>query len=111
MKTRVTEQQHYEIFEHAISNINCLLDKAHLSFTPVIHSTLEHSHMEYCNGIADMLEDDIEHNHQIADKSANVLNSVNLSSTAAGAKLHSRRLCGTTVLYYSMYSLGLEKVA
>jgi hypothetical protein len=38
--------------------------------TPKLHSTLEHSldHMRRFNGISDMLEDDVEHIHQIAAK-------------------------------------------
>ncbi len=44
--------------------------EANLSFTPKLHSILEHllDHMGHFNGIADMLEDDVEHIHLIAAK-------------------------------------------
>lgn len=51
-------------------NLNFLWLQANLSFTPKLHSTLEHSldHMEYFNRIEGMLEDDVEHIKQIAAK-------------------------------------------
>jgi len=58
------------VFEVSIANLNLLSLQANLSFTPQLHSTLEHllDHMGHFNGIADMLEDDVEHIHLIAAK-------------------------------------------
>ena len=41
---------------------------ANLSYTPKIHSLLVHAleQMKRCQGIGDMLEDDVEHIHQMA---------------------------------------------
>ena len=70
IKTGQPQQQDFKILEHAISNLNYLWAKARLSFTPKVHSTIEHSldHMKRFNGIGNMLEDDVEHIHQIAAK-------------------------------------------
>jgi len=60
----------YDILQASIANLNYLWLQAHLNFTPKLHSTVEHSldHMRRFNGIGDMLEDDVEHIHQIAAK-------------------------------------------
>ncbi len=69
-KTGEPTQEDYDIFQASIANLNYLWLQAHLNFTPKLHSTVEHSldHMRRFNGIGDMLEDDVEHIHQIAAK-------------------------------------------
>ena len=69
-KTGEPTLEGYEIVEASVANLNYLWTQAHLNFTPKLHSTLEHSldHMRRFNGIGDMLEDDVEHIHQIAAK-------------------------------------------
>jgi hypothetical protein len=69
-KTGEPTLEDYEIVEASVANLNYLWTQAHLNFTPKLHSTLEHSldHMRRFNGIGDMLEDDVEHIHQIAAK-------------------------------------------
>jgi hypothetical protein len=56
--------------ETSVANLHYRWTQAHLNFIPKLHSTLEHSldHMRRFNGIGNMLEDDVEHIHQIAAK-------------------------------------------
>ena len=51
----------------SIENLNYLWSLAGLSFTPKIHGILAHAadQVEFLGGIGDMLEDDLEHLHQI----------------------------------------------
>jgi hypothetical protein len=69
-KTGQTTEEYYNVLKVSIANLNFLWLQANLSFTPKLHSTLEHSldHMEYFNRIEGMLEDDVEHIKQIAAK-------------------------------------------
>ncbi len=69
-KTGETTEDDYKVLEVSITNLNFLWLQANLIFTPKLHSTLEHSldHKKHFNGIGDMLEDDVEHIHQIAAK-------------------------------------------
>ena len=64
-------QQHdYDILERALDNLDYLWKVANLSYTPKIHSILVHAleQMKRLRGIGDMLEDDVEHIHQMAAK-------------------------------------------
>ncbi len=51
----------------SIKNLNYLWSFAGLSYTPKIHGILAHAadQVEFLGGIGDMLEDDLEHLHQI----------------------------------------------
>ena len=59
-----------DVVEASVANLNYLWSKAQMSFTPKLHGTLHHAldHMKRHNGFGDMLEDDVEHTHQIAAK-------------------------------------------
>jgi hypothetical protein len=54
----------------AIESLDYLWEHAGLSFTPKIHGMLAHAadQVELLGGIGDMLEDDLEHLHQISKK-------------------------------------------
>jgi hypothetical protein len=59
-----------QILQTSIDNLNYLCSHAGLSFTPKIHGMLEHAadQVEHLGGIGDMLEDDLEHLHQVSKK-------------------------------------------
>ncbi len=69
-KTGEPTQEDYNVLQKSVVNLNYLWTKARLNYTPKLHSTLEHSldHMRRFNGIGNMLEDDVEHIHQIVAK-------------------------------------------
>ncbi len=68
LKNQVPEQEDYETLEKLLNNLGYLWKIAGLSFTPKVHSVLVHAldKMKKLQGIGDMLEDDVEHIHQIA---------------------------------------------
>jgi len=70
MKFQEPEDEDYRILERALSNLDYLWKAANMSYTPKIHSILVHvlDQMRKCQGIGDMLEDDVEHVHQMAAK-------------------------------------------
>jgi hypothetical protein len=68
LKNQVPEEDDYTTLEKALNNLDYLWKVARLSYTPKVHSVLVHAldQMKEFQGIGDMLEDDIEHIHQIA---------------------------------------------
>ncbi len=68
LKNQVPEQEDYETLEKSLNNLDYLWKIAGLSFTPKVHSVLVHAldQMKKLQGIGGMLEDDVEHIHQIA---------------------------------------------
>ncbi len=68
MKNQVPEEDDYTTLEKALNNLDYLWKVAGLSYTPKVHSVLVHAldQMKEFQGIGDMLEDDVEHIHQIA---------------------------------------------
>ena len=70
MKYQGPQDEDYDILQKASQNLDYLWKSAGLSYTPKIHSVLVHAmeQMRACEGVGDMLEDDVEHNHQLAAK-------------------------------------------
>ncbi len=70
MKFHEPEEEDYVILEKALQNLVFLRKDAGLSYTPKVHSVLVHvlEHMREFQGIGDMLEDDVEHIHQLVAK-------------------------------------------
>jgi hypothetical protein len=68
LKNQVPEEDDYTTLEKALNNLDYLWKIAGLSYTPKVHSVLVHAldQMKEFQGIGDMLEDDVEHIHQIA---------------------------------------------
>jgi hypothetical protein len=68
LKNQVPEQLDYLTLEAALKNLDYLWKIAGLNYTPKVHSVLAHTmdQMKELEGIGDMLEDDVEHIHQIA---------------------------------------------
>jgi hypothetical protein len=68
LKYNEPQPEDYDILERALDNLDYLWKIANLSYTPKIHSILVHAveQMWRCEGIGDMLEDDVEHIHQMA---------------------------------------------
>jgi hypothetical protein len=68
LKNQVPEEDDYATLEKALNNLDYLWKVARLSYTPKVHSVLVHAldQMKEFQGIGDMLEDDVEHIHQIA---------------------------------------------
>ena len=68
LKHQEPEEHDYDILTKALGNLDYLWKVAGLSYTPKIHSVLVHAleQMRKSKGIGDMLEDDVEHIHQIA---------------------------------------------
>lgn len=64
------EDKDYGILQKALQNLDFLWKSAGLSYTPKLHGVLVHAleQMKRCEGIGDILEDDVEHIHQIAAK-------------------------------------------
>jgi hypothetical protein len=60
------QQEDYNILERVLANLDYLWKVA--SYTPKIQRILVHAldHMKGLQGIGDMLEDDVEHIHQMA---------------------------------------------
>jgi hypothetical protein len=60
----------YDILQKALQNLDNLWKNAGLSYTPKLHSVLVHNikQMRECQGIGDMLEDDVADIHQLAAK-------------------------------------------
>ncbi len=70
MKQGEPQESDFELAEKYLENLHYLWKQANLSFTPKIHSLLNHAveHMRKYNGIGDTLEDDVERIHQISAK-------------------------------------------
>jgi len=68
LKHKEPTQQDYDVLERSLHNLDYLWKVANLSYTPKIHSILAHAleQMKRLEGIGDMLEDDVEHIHQMA---------------------------------------------
>jgi hypothetical protein len=68
MRYNEPQQEDHYIFERVLTNLDYLWKVANLSYTPKIHSILVHAldQMKQLQGIGDMLEDDVEHIHQMA---------------------------------------------
>jgi hypothetical protein len=68
LKNQVPEEQDFVTLEKALNNLDYLWKVARLSYTPKVHSVLVHAldQMKEFEGIGNMLEDGIEHIHQIA---------------------------------------------
>jgi hypothetical protein len=68
LKYNEPQPEDYSILDRALDNLDYLWKIANLSYTPKIHSILAHAmeQMKRCQGIGDMLEDDVEHMHQLA---------------------------------------------
>jgi hypothetical protein len=68
LKYQEPDEEDYKILQQALENLDYLWKSAGLSYTPKVHSVLVHAleQMRECQGIGDMLEDDVEHIHQIA---------------------------------------------
>jgi hypothetical protein len=66
LKNQVSEQHDYLTLEAVLNNLDYLWKIAGLSYTPKVHSGLAHAMDQMkLEGIGDMLEDDVEHTHQI----------------------------------------------
>ncbi len=67
LKYQVPEQHDFVTLEKALNNLDYLWKGAGLSYTPKVHIVLAHAmdQMKELQGIGDMLEDDVEHIHQI----------------------------------------------
>ncbi len=70
MKYGEPDEEDFNVLEKALQNLDFLWKRAGLSYTPKMHSVLVHAleQIRECQGIGDMLEDDVEHIHQIAAK-------------------------------------------
>jgi hypothetical protein len=70
MKFQEPRDEDYDILQKALQNLDYLWKNTGLSYTPKLHSELVHAmeQMRECQGIGDMLEDDVEHIHQLAAK-------------------------------------------
>jgi hypothetical protein len=68
LKNQVPVQHDYLTLEVALNNFDYLWKIVGLSYTPKVHSALAHAmdQMKELQGIGDMLDDDVEHTHQIA---------------------------------------------
>jgi hypothetical protein len=68
LKYKEPKEEDYSILDRSLNNLDYLWKVANLSFTPKIHSILAHAleQMSRLQGIGDMLEDDVEHIHQMA---------------------------------------------
>ncbi len=63
MKFQEQEEEDYSILQKALKNLDYLWKNAGLSYTPKLHNVLAHAlnQIRECQGIEDMLEDDVEH--------------------------------------------------
>jgi len=70
MKYGEPNEEDFAVLEKALQNLDFLWKSAGLSYTPKVHGVLVHAldQIKECQGIGDMLEDDVEHIHQIAAK-------------------------------------------
>jgi len=68
LKNQVPVQHDYLTLEVALNNFDYLWKIVGLSYTPKVYSALAHAmdQMKELQGIGDMLDDDVEHTHQIA---------------------------------------------
>lgn len=70
IKQGALKDEDLHILRRSIDSLNYLWSSAGLSFTPKIHGMLAHvvDQVESLNGIGDMLEDDLEHLHQVSKR-------------------------------------------
>jgi hypothetical protein len=70
MKFQDPGEEKYDILQKALHNLHYRWNNAGLSYTPKMHSVLVHAleQMRECQGMGDMLEDDVEQTHQLAAK-------------------------------------------
>jgi hypothetical protein len=68
IKNGLPTQEDFTILQHVFSNVDCAWMQNGLSYTPKIHRMLCHAfqQMQRLNGFGDLLEDDLEHLHQIS---------------------------------------------
>jgi hypothetical protein len=61
-------EEDYQVLEKCLEKLHELWGLAQLNFTPKMHSLVKHGpeHMHHFESIGDMLEDDIEHMHQMS---------------------------------------------
>jgi hypothetical protein len=80
MKHGAPKESDYEILERSLMNLDFLWRQAGISFTPKIHGILCHAfqQMKRLGGFGDLLEDDLEHLHQmskaISDRTSRIKN-------------------------------------
>jgi hypothetical protein len=70
IKFHEPEEEDYVVLEKALQNSDYLWKNAGLSYIPKVHSALVHAleQIREFPGIGDMMEDDVEHIHQLAAK-------------------------------------------
>ena len=68
IKNGLPTQEDFAILQRALKNLDYAWTQAGLSYTPKIHGILCHAfqQMQRLNGFRDLLEDDLEHLHQIS---------------------------------------------
>jgi hypothetical protein len=80
MKHGAPKESDYEILERSLMNLDFLWRQAGISFTPKIHGILCHAFqlIKWLGGFGDLLEDDLEHLHQmskaISDRTSRIKN-------------------------------------
>jgi hypothetical protein len=92
------------VLRRSIEKLNYLWSHAGLSFTPKIHGMLGHAadQVELLGGIGDMLEDDLEHLHQVSKKITDRTNKIKnitqqaLSHSKIEAKLNNKEIIEKT---------------
>jgi hypothetical protein len=94
-----------QLLRRARESLNYLLSKAGMSFMPKIHGVLAHAmqQAERIGGIGDLLEDDLEHLHQISkkitDQTSRIKNKMQQarSHSQMEAKLNNREIMARTI--------------
>jgi hypothetical protein len=63
-------KEDFEILNWSLLNLDYLWTQAGMSYTPKIHGVLSHAaeHVQCLGGIGDLLEDELEHLHQMSKK-------------------------------------------
>ncbi len=85
MKHGAPTESDYEILECSLMNLDFLWRQAGISFTPKIHSILCHAfqQMKRLGGFGDLLEDDLEHLHQMSKAISNCTSCIKQSAEVA----------------------------
>jgi hypothetical protein len=67
MKNGEPTQEDFEILKRSLLNLDYLWTQAGMSYTPKIHGILSHAaeQVQRLGGIGDLLEDELEHLHQM----------------------------------------------
>jgi hypothetical protein len=70
MKNGEPTQEDFEILKRSLLNLDYLWTQAGMSYTPKIHGILSHAaeQVQRLGGIGDLLEDELEHLHQMSKK-------------------------------------------